>query len=180
MSSGGSSLKTLAGTLDRGLARLEEAGALLAFLSLLGFSALGMGIRLLGITVPDWIEPLCHRLVLWLGFLGACLAVRSRAHIKLDLSQTLLPAQAQASVALLIAPLSGLLCLVLAHASWGFVLEEKAADAGTLAGIPAWIYPLIIPVGFMLMGLHFLLAPWVAAAPMRFERIDDTSPGEAP
>lgn len=173
-------LASYAAGLDRSLARVERTGALMAFVGLLGFSALGMGMRLLGITVPGWIEPLCHRLVLWLGFLGACLAVRSRAHIKLDLAQAVLPERVQAWSAVLVAPVSGLMCLLLAYASWGFILEERAASDAVLAGVPAWIYPTIIPVGFALMGLHFLLAPWSGVEPLRFERIDDTSPGESP
>ena len=56
--------------------------------------------------------------------------------------------------------------LLLAKASWAFVLEERTPlfTAGSLA-VPGWPFALILPIGFLLVAVHSGLRLWVGKVP---------------
>lgn len=151
--------------LDRALASLERGIVLVCITLLVLLSTYQLVIRNLDTGTPSWIDPLLHQLVLWTGFLGAALAVRSRTHIRMDLlSHRLLPPWSN-KVAALISLTSAGICLFLAGASWRFVTSEREMALRRVAGLPSWVFATIIPVGFALMAVHFLLRIWIPAEP---------------
>lgn len=86
--------------------------------------------------------------------LGAVLATDFDRHIKVDIAATLLPRVA----ALLQRPFQFLaagVCGLLSNAAWHFWREEWAYAAPGEAWIAA--LEIILPVGFALLALHFLL-----------------------
>lgn len=150
--------------LDHLLARLVQGGLVLAFASILFLSAGQSLLRNFSVSIPDWIDPFLHRMVLWVGLLGAVLAVRAQAHVKLDLASHLLPARVQPWLEKLLALVSLLVCGLLARASWTFVMSEReaamssGADIPTMLGVPVWAYTTIIPLAFGLMAVSFGLS----------------------
>jgi TRAP-type C4-dicarboxylate transport system permease small subunit len=52
---------------------------------------------------------------------------------------------------------SVLISLVLTHASWKFVQDEQIMGSVIFNDVPAWYFQIIIPVGFLLMSLRFLI-----------------------
>lgn len=148
-------------TLDRVLTHTIQAAVAVAFLCLMGLSAGQALMRNLSISVPGWMDPFSHRMVLWVGFLGAVLAVRAHRHIKLDLAAHLVPERLKRPVDLLIAFVSAGLCLLLAKASWTFVLSERDNSDASVMGVPGWIYASVIPLTFALMGLQFALGAFL-------------------
>ena len=53
---------------------------------------------------------------------------------------------------------AAVICLALAWLGLGMVGMEREAPVPFVAGIPSWVPMLVIPLGFGLMGLRFLVA----------------------
>lgn len=104
-----------------------------------------------------WADPVLRLLVLWVGLLGALAASRKDKHIAIDVFSRLLGprtlAAARSVTTLFTAAVSGLIAY---HAA-RFVAMEREADIIGAAGLPAWLLELIIPVGFGLIAMRYLV-----------------------
>jgi len=101
-------------------------------------------------------DTLTRYLVLYVTFFGATLAVDRNRHIKIDAASTLLSAHAQKMLYRPLYALAALICAFFTDAAirfwrdeWTYVQDYERWQ--TLVG-------LILPVGFALITLHFLLA----------------------
>ncbi len=105
-----------------------------------------------------WSDPLLRVLVLWLALLGAMAATRDNNHIRIDILSRFLPEPlrklSRRITDLFAAVVSGLV----AWHSARFVYLEWEDGNILFAAIPAWVCELIIPLGFGVMALRFLLA----------------------
>ncbi|MBN2125405.1 MAG: TRAP transporter small permease [Deltaproteobacteria bacterium] len=104
-----------------------------------------------------WTEPLVRLLVLWVTFLGASLLTREGKHIKIDLMPGLLPARWLRYRGLLLSLACILVTALMLLSSVAYIRMEIAFGAPAALGIPGWVGPLILPVGFSLILLRFLL-----------------------
>lgn len=147
------------------LRRLTVWVVVMAFGLLLVLSISQALLRNTGQSVPVWMDPLSHRLVLWVGLLGGILAVSAHSHIKLDVASQLLPASVRGWVQRGMSLFSAGVCVLLAKASLTFVQDEAALSDATLAGVPSWIFAAIIPFSFVGMGLQFVLEALVPTEP---------------
>ena len=140
------------------LDKAEEvvAGILLCVMSALIFLQVIM--RYVFAAPLTWIDEIAIYCMVWLVYLGASVAVRDRAHIRMLSAVELLPARfARSAVVLsdviwlvfnLVMVWQG---LVLVHSMWVQPYTSAAL------GIPQkWPY-LAIPVGFALMSLRLIL-----------------------
>jgi len=104
-----------------------------------------------------WIDPLLRALVLWTGVLGAIAASRGGRHITIDVATRLLPERLRRRVRGSACALTAVICAVLAWQSARYVaLEYEFADTA-FAGVPIWAVAVVIPLGFALIGLRYLL-----------------------
>lgn len=147
------------------LRRLMVWVLVMAFGLLLVLSISQALLRNTGQSVPVWMDPLSHRLVLWVGLLGGILAVSAHSHIKLDVASQLLPESVRGWVQRGLSLFSAGVCVLLAKASLKFVQDEAALSEATLAGMPSWIFAVIIPLSFAGMGLQFVLEALVPTEP---------------
>lgn len=109
-----------------------------------------------------WGDIFLRHLVLWVGFIGASLATRDEKHISIDILSKIVSAKTLPAVRMITDAVTILICGILARAGYKFVAYEKAAGTvlfktDWLGDVPAWIFQIIIPVGFGLIGLRFLL-----------------------
>ncbi len=116
-----------------------------------------------------WGEPLLRVLVLWLTLLGAMAATRERHHIHIDALSRFLPDWGNRAAQRLTDLFSALVCAMLAWHAGRFVHAEWLDGMEIYAGVPSWIAELIMPLGFGVMALRFLLQA-VSAAPVRRSR----------
>lgn len=104
-----------------------------------------------------WVDPLLRVLVLWVGLLGAVAASRSDKHIAIDGAVRALPPRARCLArgftCAFTAAVAGLIAV---HAA-RFVAMDRAAGVAAFAGVPAWVPELVLPVGFALIALRYLL-----------------------
>ena len=108
-----------------------------------------------------WGDIFLRHLVLWVGFIGASLATRDEKHINIDALSRLAPEKSVPYIRFLVESFTIVVCIVLAKAAWNFVAYEMEDNSilfnvGETA-MPAWIFQLIIPVGFGLIAFRFLL-----------------------
>jgi C4-dicarboxylate transporter DctQ subunit len=104
-----------------------------------------------------WGDILLRHLVLWVGFIGASLATKESKHINIDLFSRFLSDRGKLINKLITTLFSVFICVLLTNASWKFVLDEKSMGTEIFSGMPAWYFQIIIPVGFLLMALRFLV-----------------------
>lgn len=104
-----------------------------------------------------WGDTLLRQWVLWLGFLGASLAVREDKHISIEVFSNLssifwkriLKAFTQIS--------AGLISGFLAHSAWSFVIFEKESESILFLDLPVWIFQTILPYSFIVIALRFII-----------------------
>lgn len=104
-----------------------------------------------------WIDPLLRLLVLWLGLLGAMAATRESRHISIDIVSHHLPPKLKDTVHLVTDLFASVICALLSYHAVRFVLFEKEDGAMLFLNIPAWVCELVLPIGFGIMALRFLL-----------------------
>lgn len=143
--------------IDRGLLRFENVliilllsvMVILAFFQVILRNVLSTGIL--------WADIFLRHLVLWAGFIGASLATRDSKHINIDILTRFVPKAKQVYFKIFIDLVSMSVCFVLAKAGYKFLSYEIEAGTTLFNNVPAWIFQLIIPLGFFLIGFRFLL-----------------------
>ncbi len=108
-------------------------------------------------TGIEWTDPLLRVLVLWLGLLGAIAATRQNRHITIDVISRLLPRSGQMITAIISNLFSASICAVISYYAAMFVVMEYEDGIIAFANIPAWLCESIIPLGFGLMALRFVV-----------------------
>jgi TRAP-type C4-dicarboxylate transport system permease small subunit len=101
-----------------------------------------------------WIDHLLRHLVLYVALFGAVVACRPGRHIRLDVVGALAPA-ASAHLGRLFDCIAAVVCALLAVAAARFWLVEWSSAPPGMRWIA--VLPVILPVGFALIALAFLL-----------------------
>jgi TRAP-type C4-dicarboxylate transport system permease small subunit len=144
-------------SIDSVLVRVETV-LLVAFLGvmvLLSFSQVVL--RNVFGTGLLWADPLVRHLVLWAGFMGAAMATSTDRHISIEAFNKFLPERARHVVRVVTCLFAAAACWFLADAAWTFVLDERASGGEIALSIPSWVALLILPAGYFLIMIHFLL-----------------------
>ena len=143
--------------LDDWLAK-AESGFLVFFLFLMVFLAFGQVIlRNFLNSGLLWTDIFLRQLVLWVGFLGASLAVRERRHISIDVLPQFLPAKYKPLTQILVNLCTGLITIFLTIASCKFVQLEMEFPTILFLDLPAWIFQTILPVSFAVISMRYFL-----------------------
>lgn len=143
--------------LDEWLAK-TESGLLVFLLFLMVFLAF---VQVLLRNFLDsgllWTDLFLRQMVLWVGFLGASLAVRERRHISIDVLPQFLPDTYKPFIQMLVNISTGLITVFLTIASWKFVQLEMEFPTILFLGLPAWIFQIILPFSFAVISLRYFL-----------------------
>ncbi|GMR07770.1 MAG: C4-dicarboxylate TRAP transporter small permease protein DctQ [Gammaproteobacteria bacterium] len=108
-------------------------------------------------TGLGWADPLLRILVLWVALLGAMVATRENNHITIDILSRYLPRRGKQLSQLITNLFTSIVCGILAFHSARFVIQDYAAEVSAFYAIPAWLFELIIPIGFAVICLRFAL-----------------------
>ncbi len=143
--------------LDEWLAK-AESGVLVFLLFLMIFLAFGQVIlRNFLSSGLLWTDLFLRQMVLWVGFLGASLAVRERRHISIDVLPQFLPETWKPFTRFLVNISAGLITVFLTLASWKFVQMEIEFPTILFLELPAWIFQTILPFSFAVISLRYFL-----------------------
>jgi len=143
--------------LDKFLAKTETA-AIILILSIMVLLAFGQVILRnffdYGIL---WADIFLRQMVLWVGFLGASLAVREKRHISIDVLPLVLPKTWKTPIRAFTDLAAGIISGFLAYAALSFIQFERESEAVLILDIPVWAFQTILPFSFCLITARFLL-----------------------
>jgi TRAP-type C4-dicarboxylate transport system permease small subunit len=105
-----------------------------------------------------WADQLLRIQVLWVGIMGAVVASREYRHINIDLLSRLLPTGLRNFIGAITDLFTFSACALVAWHSGRFVHQEIEFGASGVGQFPAWIYQTIIPIGFGLIGIRYLIS----------------------
>lgn len=110
-----------------------------------------------------WADILLRHLVLWVGFLGAALATSVDRHIGIDAFARLFSSRTKSGIRIVTNLFAVAVSFLLFNASRTFLQFEREDARELFLGIPEWYSALIIPVGFGLIMVHFLIRAFASA-----------------
>jgi TRAP-type C4-dicarboxylate transport system permease small subunit len=109
-------------------------------------------------TGISWGDPALRLAVLWITLLGAMAATREHNHISVDILSHFLSDKNQQRVQRVTSLFASIVCMLISWHAVRLVLIEKQQGSIAFAAFPTWIGESIIPVGFGIMALRFLLS----------------------
>ena len=104
-----------------------------------------------------WGEILLRHLVLWIGFLGAARATGEGRHITIDAFTRFLSPRLKLVARIATNSFAAVVCFFLLKASLQFLADEVESGNTLHGDVPSWYSQIIIPVGFSLIIIHFLV-----------------------
>ena len=153
-----SSIRNTLQRINTFLGKTETGLLCLVVATMIGLAVLEIVLRYVFKTSLLWKHKMLQNLTLWMCFLGAALASSERKHISIDALKRVLPANVTRFSVYIIDVLSLVVVSILAYFGFVFVLTEKQQSSATLIGdVPLWWAKTIIPLGFVLIGIHLLL-----------------------
>ncbi len=139
------------------LHQLEKAILALLLTTMILLAALQILMRNLWDSGLPWADPSLRTIVLWLAMMGAMAATRDHSHIRIDLLSRFLPPHAKQLNSRITNLFTGVICGLLAWHGARFVYYEWQDGMMLFDNIPAWYAEAIIPIGFGIMAIRFLL-----------------------
>jgi TRAP-type C4-dicarboxylate transport system permease small subunit len=112
-----------------------------------------------------WADPALRLLVLWITMMGVIAASREDRHIRIDLFSRFLNPRLKLVAQGVTDLFSALVCGLITWHAARFVYFEWQDGNELFGQIPAWLGEIIIPIGFAVLTLRFLLN-----MPMRYLR----------
>ena len=147
--------------------RIEDGFLVALLLGILSMAVVQIVLRNVFDTGIIWGDILVRILVLWIGMTGAMVASRRGEHINVDLVTRFLPVAARSAAVAIVAILTAVICAVAAYHSFRFVAAEAAFGGAAFADVPVWLCQVIIPLGFVLIAVRYLLLAIQITLPSR-------------
>jgi TRAP-type C4-dicarboxylate transport system permease small subunit len=104
-----------------------------------------------------WADPVLKIMVLWIALLGALIATQENRHIRIDLLSHYLSERNLSILSVIHNLFSAVICGIISWHAARFVYIEWQDGTMLILNIPTWVGEIIIPIGFAMMCLKFLL-----------------------
>lgn len=104
-----------------------------------------------------WGDEALRILVLWVAMAGAVAASRADKHITIDVLSRFLSARVNHMIKTLTDVFTAGVSGFAAWYSWGFVSMEMEFDSRLLGRLPAWAFEIVLPIGFALISLCYMV-----------------------
>ena len=102
-----------------------------------------------------WGDSFLRILVLWLGLAGAILASRKGKQLSIDVLSQFIPYPYKLYIKKINLLFAAIICFIISYYSCLFVYLEYEDATIAFENVPAWVTEVIIPVGFLIMGLKY-------------------------
>jgi C4-dicarboxylate transporter DctM subunit len=135
------------------LRKLENGAAGVALLAVAALPLLDLALRDVFRTSLPGSASYLKNFTLWVGVLGAVVALRDGRHLMLARTVGLLPKSLQAPAERLARVVAAAVLGGLVWASAVFVLSESSMTV-TIGIVPGWVFPALMPLAFLLMISH--------------------------
>jgi len=104
-----------------------------------------------------WTDGAIRLAVLWLGLVGGIAASRDRKQIAIDIVTRALPVKVKRITDIIAHIFTASVTGLLAWYSLRFVQDSYAFGDTLLSDWPAWIFQLILPIGFAMICFRYVL-----------------------
>ena len=104
-----------------------------------------------------WIDPLLRVLVLWVAIAGAVVATRNDNHIRIDFFTRYVSKKYIKYLQRSVYAFCIFVCSLISWHAVRFVQMDYEYETIAFANIPAWVTELIIPIGFFMIAVRYLL-----------------------
>ena len=104
-----------------------------------------------------WADPLLRVSVLWIGMIGAMVATRHDKQISVDALSRFLPEQWKARLRVVTDLFTAVVSSVVAWSAYRLMMEDRAAGGMSIGFAPVWVCEAVLPVGFAVIALRYLL-----------------------
>jgi len=142
---------------DRFLTKAVTWLLMFFFVMMLGIAALQVLLRLFLHTGIPWGDIAARHMVLWVGFFGAYMATREDKHFHIDILTRFLHPKLKAWFAAFSDLFAIVICYFMLQASLTFVSVGMDADSMLFLQVPQRAVAIIVPLGFGLILIQFLL-----------------------
>lgn len=105
----------------------------------------------------SWADPALKMLVLYITIVGSIIATRENKHLSIDVLSKFLPTHINLVVQKFTNIFAAVICLLMSYFSLRLLLLSKEFEDVAFNGIPLWVLQIILPLGFLLMAIRFLL-----------------------
>lgn len=143
--------------INTSLGKIETGLLCLIVAMMIGLAVLEIVLRYGFKTSLLWKHIMLQNLTLWLCFLGAALASSERRHISIDALNRVLPKNVMRFISYIIDVLSLIVVSILTYYSFQFLQVAQQSPAKLIGSVPLWWAKTIIPIGFVLIGIHIVL-----------------------
>lgn len=143
--------------INTALGKVETGLLCFIIAMMLGLAILKIVLRYGFQTSLLWSDIMLQHLTLWLCLLGAALATCERRHISIDVLSRILPEKITHWSTLIVDCLALIVVGILAYYGFDFLGDEQSSEATLIGSVPLWWAKSIIPVGFVLIGIHLVL-----------------------
>jgi TRAP-type C4-dicarboxylate transport system permease small subunit len=142
-------------SIDHAIARVVNAALVLLFMVMLVLAVTQVSLRYFFNYGIAWADIAARNLVMWVGFLGGALATQENKHFHIDILTRFLNKRFQLWFQTFSYLFAAAICYFLGQASVTFLGLDS--DAKTFLDLPTFYVELIVPVGFFLMMVQFVL-----------------------
>ena len=143
--------------INASLGKIETGLLCLVVAMMLGLAILKIVMRYVFSASLLWSDMMLQHLTLWLCFLGAAVATCERRHISIDVLSRILSEKITRWTNLVIDCVALIVVGILAYYSFVFLQDEQLSEAVLIGSVPLWWAKIIIPYGFVLIGIHLCL-----------------------
>lgn len=144
-------------TFDRTLTAAVSAALVISFAVMLGLAAVQVFLRGAFHTGLLWGDVAARHLVIWVGFFGAYLATRENKHFQIDILTRFLSERLRIWFAAFSDLFAAVICYLLMQASFTYVEVGLDPESILFLNIPGVAVAMIVPIGFGLIMIQFLL-----------------------
>ena len=141
---------------DTALSKVEKLFLITSLTTMVVLAFVQVILRNFFSTGLIWVDELTKHLVLWIGFIAACLAAREGRHIKIDVLSGRLSGKSKLLVEIVINFATAYICYRLLKAAWHFIsVEREFGERAASLPLPVWGLELIFPITFILTSFRF-------------------------
>lgn len=127
------------------------------FVVMLGIAAVQVLLRIFFHSGVIWGDIAARHMVLWVGFFGAYMATREDKHFHIDVLTRFLSPKLKAWFSAFSDLFAIVICYFMLQASLTFVEVGMDADSMLFLQVPQRAAAVIVPLGFCLIMIQFLL-----------------------
>ncbi len=141
--------------LDEIIGKIEKFLLTLLLSLMIGVAFIQILLRNLFSTGLPWGDLSVRYLVVWVGFIGASLAVREGKHITIDVFSNWIKGIGSLAVGCITNLFSAFISAVLTAAALTFVRNEAQMGDISSFGFSTWVLQIILPITCALMTVRF-------------------------